>query len=383
VLTYTINTSLEQLPESWNTLALHDVMLQTSYLRALNEGSPKTISCYYVSVFESDKLVGIALVQKIQLYAKDMFRNGELSLLKRFFRNQVSKVLKGNILVVGNLTHTGQHGYAFDKNRVSSEDFFQTIFQALESLQQQIKAETGKTIRFLTFKDYFEKDAIHSISKQFFSKQYTRVQVQPNMILNVQPEWQQPKDYVEAQTAKYRKRYRTARKKLNMRREELSLEALKTHSKTIYELYRTVSDNARFNTFILPENHFISLKQELQEKFKVFGYFKEEKLVGFYTLLVNNKALETYFLGYDEAFQYKHQLYLNMLYDMVEFGISNSLEIIIYARTAMEIKSSVGAMPVAMSMYLKHTNRFLNTLLKQIFKLMNPSEDWEIRHPFK
>src|SRR5690606_15343589 len=357
-------------------------MLQTSYLRALNEGSPKTISCYYVSVFESDKLVGIALVQKIQLYAKDMFRNGELSLLKRFFRNQVSKVLKGNILVVGNLTHTGQHGYAFDKNRVSSEDFFQTIFQALESLQQQIKSETGKTIRFLTFKDYFEKDAVHSASEQFFSKQYARVQVQPNMILSVKPEWNQPKDYVEAQTAKYRKRYRTARKKLNMRREELSLEALNTHSKTIYELYRTVSDNARFNTFILPENHFISLKQELREKFKVFGYFKDQNLVGFYTLLVNNNALETYFLGYDEAFQYKHQLYLNMLYDMVEFGISNSMETIIYARTAMEIKSSVGAMPVAMSMYLKHTNRFLNALLKQIFKLMNPSEDWEIRHPF-
>ena len=105
--------------------------------------------------------------------------------------------------------------------------------------------------------------------------------------------------------------------------------------------------------------------------------------MGFYTLILNNDALETYFLGYDEEHQYPNQLYLNMLYDMLKFGIENKFSSVVYARTAMEIKSSIGAEAKPMLVYLKHTNSFLNAILKQIFKLMNPSHDWEERHPFK
>ena len=100
-------------------------------------------------------------------------------------------------------------------------------------------------------------------------------------------------------------------------------------------------------------------------------------------LIQNKKTLETYFLGYDSEHQYSNQLYLNMLYDMLKFGIENRFKTIIYARTAMEIKSSVGAEAKPMLVYLKHTNAIMNALLKQIFKLMNPSQDWEPRHPFK
>ena len=84
---------------------------------------------------------------------------------------------------------------------------------------------------------------------------------------------------------------------------------------------------------------------------------------GSITLILNGKNLETYFLGYDKAHQYPNQLYLNMLYDMVKFGIENKFSSIVYARTAMEIKSSVGAKPKAMVVYLKHTNRFMNAIL--------------------
>lgn len=105
-------------------------------------------------------------------------------------------------------------------------------------------------------------------------------------------------------------------------------------------------------------------------------------MVGFYTLLLNNSTLETYFLGYDSEHQYKNQLYLNMLYDMAKYGIENKFSTIVYARTAMEIKSSVGAKPKPMVMYLKHTNGLINIMLKQVFRLMNPKQNWKERHPF-
>ena len=69
---------------------------------------------------------------------------------------------------------------------------------------------------------------------------------------------------------------------------------------------------------------------------------------------------------------------------MTFFGIENKFKTIVYARTAMEIKSSIGAKPNQMYIYLKHTNNFVaNTVLKCIFKYMNPIKKWDERYPFK
>ena len=68
---------------------------------------------------------------------------------------------------------------------------------------------------------------------------------------------------------------------------------------------------------------------------------------------------------------------------MLAFGIDHNFESIVYARTAMEIKSSIGAKPEPMSMYIKHTNPLLNSGLQSIFKFMSPEQKWEERNPFK
>ncbi|MEM6516062.1 MAG: GNAT family N-acetyltransferase, partial [Bacteroidota bacterium] len=164
---------------------------------------------------------------------------------------------------------------------------------------------------------------------------------------------------------------------------EIGLESLKHNADVVFELYENVSDNAGVNSFKLHKNHFYELKNSLADNFKIIGYYIEFRLVGFFTLIDNGRKLETYFLGYNPKLQHKHQMYLNMLFDMVDYGISNGYEQIIFARTAMEIKSSVGAKPFDMSIYLKHTNSFfLNRILRNIIKFMNPVRDWEERRPF-
>ena len=381
---YTIYNSFENLPVYWNTFVVHDIFLQTSYLQALEEASPQNIQLFYVGVFKDDVLVGVAIIQRVQLYLENMFRENEVSCVKTFFKHLVSKVLKGNILVVGNLTHTGQHGIFYNKDKVSQLQFFEIVNAALKDIKESIIVNQKKTIRAIMYKDYFKDDPIHDAKAVFDSNSLHQISVQPNMILSIKPEWLKFDDYMASLNKKYRDRYKRARKKLNsIKAEELTIDDIKNFTPKLYEFYMNVSNNAKFNTFLLPENHFYSLKLQLQENFKVYGYFLKDKLIGFYTLILNDNDLETYFLGYDETHQYPNQLYLNMLYDMLKFGIENKFSSVVYARTAMEIKSSVGAKAKPMLVYLKHTNRFLNVILKQIFRLMNPSQDWEERHPFK
>ena len=375
--------SVENLPNHWDSLVIHDIFLQSKYLKALKNASPENIELCYVGIFDEDELVGVAIIQRVQLYLKDMFRKTEVSCFKEFIQDTVSKVLKGNVLVVGNITHTGQHGVFFKEDKITQKEFLKLVFEAVETIKKAIKEETNKTIRVIMFKDYFQNDSIHNENAFFNAHKLHKVTVQPNMVMNINSDWLKQEDYINSLNKKYKKRFKTARTKLNgILCSELDLGAIKTNSNRLHKLYLNVSNNAKFNTFILPENHFYCLKLQLQDGFRVFGYYLNEELIGFFTLLLNGKDLETYFLGYDAEHQYQNQLYLNMLYNMLGFGINNKFKTVVYARTAMEIKSSVGAKPEAMIVYIKHTNSFMNAVLKQIFRLMNPKQKWEERHPF-
>ncbi|WP_242134108.1 GNAT family N-acetyltransferase [Aestuariivivens marinum] len=382
--TFRIYKSYEELPEAWDDLVGHDIFLQANYLEALENATPNNIQLFYIGVFKKDMLVGIAIIQRVQFYLKDMFRKNTMSYIKELFREIVSRVLKGNVLVIGNLMHTGQHALYYNDSQIVQADFFNTLFQGLDELIQTIKKKHDKKIRAIIAKDFFTDDIILEDKSTFRNHKLHEVIVQPNMILPLRDHWHTNKDYINTLNKKYRDRYKRAKKKFGaITSKELDIDSIHEKSKTLHELYLNVSNNAKFNTFILPENHFYSLKLKLNDNFKVFGYFLNKDLIGFYTLIINGKQLETYFLGYDEEHQYPNQLYLNMLYDMLEFGIINRFSNVVYARTAMAIKSSVGAKAKPMVLYMKHTNVLMNSILRPIFFLMNPKQDWEERHPFK
>jgi hypothetical protein len=121
----------------------------------------------------------------------------------------------------------------------------------------------------------------------------------------------------------------------------------------------------------------------LKDNFLFYGYFENGKLIGFNTLIKNGKTLDTYFLGYDDAVQKEKMLYLNMLYDMIGCAINNKFDTIVFGRTALEIKSSVGAKPIKMYGLIEHRNGFINSKMSSIFPYLEPEMIWQERNPFK
>ena len=87
--------------------------------------------------------------------------------------------------------------------------------------------------------------------------------------------------------------------------------------------------------------------------------------------------------GYSDEYQREKMLYLNMLYDMIGYSINKNFDKIIFARTALEIKSSVGAKPEKMYGYIKHHNKFINKFMPRLFKYFEPEVLWQERNPFK
>ena len=122
-------------------------------------------------------------------------------------------MLKGHVLVLGNLTHTGQHAMYFNQNSITQSEFFDLVFKAFDELEQLIKTQYNKKIHAVLLKDFFKNDPIHQAKHVFDSHKLHQVAVQPNMIMPIQPNWKHMDDYVASLNSKYKTRYKRARKK--------------------------------------------------------------------------------------------------------------------------------------------------------------------------
>jgi predicted N-acyltransferase len=183
---------------------------------------------------------------------------------------------------------------------------------------------------------------------------------------------------------KYRTQYKRCRTKAKgVEKKELGLEEIIEQEDKLQELYLHVASNAPFNTFYLPKQHFSVLKEKLLSDFMLVGYFLDEQLIGFKTMIRNGDVLDTYFLGYDDTIQKEKMLYLNMLYDMTSHAIHNGFSKIIFGRTALEIKSSIGAKPEEIIGLMKHSNKTINRFLPFFFNYLEPKTVWQERNPFQ
>ena len=378
-ITFKIYNSIATLPSLWDTVAQSNVFLQTPYLSVLERSAPVNMECFYIGIFEKSELIGVSLAQYLDLNKLESFGERD-KCFKTAIRNFIFKNFASHTLFLGNSMITGQNGYVFSKE-IDFECISEILLQSSEEITHYFKQKDVK-IHLVSFKDFYENCSVE-LKKYCFKETY-EFNTQPNMIFSLDKNWKSAEDYINALSKKYRDQYKRARKKSDkIVVKNLSFKEVLLHENTIYDLYHYVAKNAPFNTFFLAKNHFSTLKQQCGNRFQIFGYFLNENLVGFHTLLLNDQTLETYFLGYDETIQKENMLYLNMLYNMTEYGIENGFKRIIFGRTALEIKSSIGAKPVNMSGFIFHNNKFINKFIGKIFKQLEPELNWQQRHPFK
>ncbi len=291
--------------------------------------------------------------------------------LKTSVRNFALKNFASHVLFVGNNMLTGQNAFAFDKN-IQHSKAFKTLHKAINQLKKELKAN-GKKVHITSIKDFTAAE-IKPLQIEF--KNNFTFSTQPNMIFEINENWKTEQDYIDALSKKYRDQYKRARKKSEgIEKQKMSLSDIQKYEDAIYELYFHVAKNAPFNTFFLARNHFSFFKEILKDHFLLYGYFLDEKLIGFNTLIKNGGIMDTYFLGYDESVQREKMLYLNMLYDMIAYSIKKGFKQIVFARTALEIKSSVGAKPLKMYGLITHSNSLINHNIGNFFNIWNQKQN--------
>ncbi|UMY66855.1 MULTISPECIES: GNAT family N-acetyltransferase [unclassified Flavobacterium] len=377
-ISFTLYASAEALPSDWDDCTGGNIFLSRSYLSVLDQSGPDNMDCRFVGFFDGAKLCGVMLSQFLDLNRLESFGERD-NCMKTTVRNFVFRKFASHVLFIGNNMLTGQNAFYFHPD-IQPDRYLPAIGDAIQSLQTYYRSQKRR-VHITSIKDFLPGQLTQL---ETFLPGYVRFSTQPNMVFHIPERWSSIDDYVGDLTKKYRDQFKRSHKRADgIEKRKMKCEEIERLETEIDQLYRHVAKNAPFNTFFLTKGHFADLKRRLGDRFHFYGYFLNDKLVGFNTLIRNGTAMDTYFLGYDEDIQREKMLYLNMLYDMVAYSIRKGFRTVVFARTALEIKSSVGAEPVEMLGLIRHSNPLIHRFLDRIFRLLEPKTEWQQRHPFK
>ncbi|HKR06308.1 MAG TPA: hypothetical protein VJY62_16855 [Bacteroidia bacterium] len=373
----------------WDRIAGENFFLRVEYLRALEKSKIAGMSFRYCFIYENTIPVALCYFQIADLSSKEL---GSLINLENFgsvfsaVGNKINQFLfsgekyaSNNLLVCGSLFVSGEHGIA-----CVNEKYFPVVFELLprmiEKISQQIIKENGRVV-CCSIKDFYDKS--DGYAKQLLKERFHRMVIDPNMIFTVRKEWKKFDDYLDAMSAKYRLRANNVVKKLDdVEIKYLELPEIEKEKGNIENLYFQVQKKAPVRIVRVNINYFLTLKKYLKDEFVVRTFYHKGKMIAFTSGFKSGLHYEAHYIGIDYHYNKSHSLYQNILYDFIREAIKNKSGQLTFGRTAMEIKSTVGAVAYPLYSYIKFSNNFLNSLIKPFI----PSEEntgWIPRSPFK
>jgi hypothetical protein len=337
-----------------------NIYYSPEFLRAF-EFANTDIEFNYIFILKDNEAVAFANTQIVTIGVETITKNIRISsklgrlINTMFYNNQI------HVLFCGNVFLSGEYG-TFLKDKEPKVETFGAIAEAVKQL-----SKATKKLNTIFVKD-FENESLF-ITDHLKSYDYTSMQVEPNMIITLKPEWNSFEDYKSALKSKYRVKANKAYSKSELLEAKFFTEEdIKTHKNELQDLYQNTINNADFNAQILNLDTYINLKKAFTEKFIVKGYFLNGKLVGFLSAMQNETHLDAHFIGIDYSNNKEFAIYPRILNDYVRLGIETRSQQINLGRTASEIKSTLGAKPKDLTCYCKHKKFIPNQVLKPFIK---------------
>ena len=368
--------SVDSIPIAyWNNLnCCTNIYYSPEFLKAF-EIANTDIEFNYIFILKDEQAVAFANTQIVTIGIETITKNITMSDKVRRIVNNMFCNNHIRVLFCGNVFLSGEYG-TFLKDNEDKVETFKAIAEGVKQLSKSVKK-----IKAIFIKD-FENTSL-SITNHLEAYDYAAMQVEPNMIITLKPEWHSFDDYKNALKSKYRvKANRADAKSEILKAQFFSEEDIQKHKNQLQELYHNTIDNADFNAQILNLDTYVHLKKAFKEKFIVKGYFLEDQLVGFLSAMQNRTHLDAHFIGIDYSNNKEFAIYPRILNDYVRLGIETKSDQINLGRTASEIKSTLGAEPMALTCYGRHKQSLPNQVLKQFIKNVH-IKSFKQHQPFK
>ena len=253
--------TVDTIPKTFwdNVNCCSNIYYSPEFLRAF-EFANTDIEFNYLFILKNDKAVAFANTQIVTIGVETITQNIKMSSKIRRIVNNLFCNNQIRVLFCGNVFLSGEYG-TFLKDGEPKAETFKAIAEAVKEL-----SKATKKLNTIFIKD-FENESLH-ITDHLKSYDYASMQVEPNMIITLKPDWHSFEDYKSTLKSKYRVKANKADSKSETLEAKLFTEEdIKTHKKELQELYENTINNADFNAQILNLDTYINLKKTFKEKF--------------------------------------------------------------------------------------------------------------------
>jgi hypothetical protein len=380
-LKVSVFSSVKNIPAvPWSKVCRDEnIYFSLAYLDAIEGSLKEDIVFRYLLFYDQESHpVAIAQVQILSLIDKGFQEQQQWCRMRDRVKRMFLASSGLTIMTCGSPFACGENGFMFT-DRISSEEAYQQLSKTLIALQRAEKTSINAPVSVVK---EFWPDA-HKAIAAMKNYGYRDFEIDVNMVMPISSDWQCFEDYLFSMVTKFRTKAKSAfRRSAAIRVVDFQEEDIVHYNGALYQLYRAVLEKSPVQFGALNIDTFLRLKRNLGDQFSIQGYFLEEKLVGFRSAFIFNDIVDANYVGLDYELNQEHAIYQRMLYDYVAVAIERKCKEVRFGRTAEEIKSTVGALPVNMTLTIRHRNALKNVLLKFLFGSITPSS-FEQRNPFK
>ena len=287
-------------------------------------------------------------------------------------RRRFLGLFRARVLCIGQLLTSGD--YAQDAGEEDAETMVMLAMAAGKAL-----ARIDGGYRAILLKDLLSQPN-GDLLELLAGHDYTRLPTDPVMVADLRG-LSSFEHYLERLTSKYRVRYRKARSRMGgLRRRLLGPDEVQNYLPRLFALYRETSGGAEVNLVGLQPEYL----KWLAKVGDLYAYFATDgHLAGFTTAIGNGPIYQAHYLGLEERYKDSHALYHNMLFDLLRDAIEGGYDSIDYGRTALEIKSSVGAVAEDYGSWLRLLPGWLNGIVPAMLPAVFEPREWTPRNPYK
>ena len=198
-------------------------------------------------------------------------------------------------------------------------------------------------------------------------KQFFKIEVDPEMVVEIKDNWSSIEDYLFELKKKYRKKIQRVLKLSDeIKIRPMNSRDLEKYSDKIQELQNNIIKESSFHGPIFNTDSFQQLNKK--EFFIINGYFFKDELVAFASEIHQDKTLYSYYVGFDKDLNKRFALYPRILIEKINSAIKLKKNKLVLGRTASEFKSNFGAIPKKSFIYIYIKNIVIRNLLMPIIK---------------
>lgn len=306
----------------------------------------------HVMIYEGERLVSVASLSLLRV-SLDLLSSGAMRAVIRLLRILRPGFLRIPLLLCGLPVSFGTSCIRFvdgaDSNRI-----LEVINGVMDSVAQDLHAPV------LCYKEFSTDEAA---SMDYLRQAgYFRAQSLPGCFMLIN--WRTFEEYLLNMRAGYRRQLMAS---LRIRQEAgltvRIVEDFGADCARIYGLYESVMDRAEFQLERLNQPFFEGLNINLGADSRAILLERRGELLAAAIMLFTRRVATLLLVGINYEQNRKYHSYFNIVVEAVREAIDARVEVLELGQTSYDLKGRLGSVTASRYIYLKHRNRWLNSIL--------------------